>query len=82
VRRHAMTISILVISIWLAAAALIVGGTALWVVALVDVLRRESAGENEKLIWILVVILTGWIGALIYWFVGRDKGTLVSAGSG
>jgi hypothetical protein len=77
-----MTISILVISIWLAAAALIVGGTALWVVALVDVLRREFAGENEKLIWILVVILTGWIGALIYWFVGRDKGTLVSAGSG
>jgi hypothetical protein len=77
-----MTISILVISMWLAAAALIVGGTALWVVALVDVLRREFAGENEKLIWILVVILTGWIGALIYWFVGRDKGTLVSAGSG
>jgi hypothetical protein len=77
-----MTISILVISIWLAAAALTVGATALWVVALVDVLRREFAGENEKLIWILVVILTGWIGALIYWFVGRDKGTLVSAGSG
>jgi hypothetical protein len=77
-----MTISVLAISTWLAAAVLIVGGTVLWVVALVDVLKREFPGENEKLIWILVVILTGWIGALIYWFVGRDKGSLVSIQSG
>ena len=72
----------LVIVIWLAAAALIVGATALWVVALVDVMKREFPGENDKLIWVLLVVLTGWIGALIYWFVGREKGTILSPGSG
>jgi hypothetical protein len=77
-----MTISILVILVWLAAAALIVGAMALWVVALVDVLKREFPGENDKLVWVLVVVLTGWIGALIYWFIGRERGTIVSAGSG
>ncbi len=56
----------------------IVGCVALvfWIYALVDVVKREFPGENEKLIWVLVVALAGWIGALIYWFVGRPKGTL------
>lgn len=77
-----MTISVLVIPIWGAAAALIAGAMALWVVALIDVMKREFPGQNDKLIWVLVIVLTGWIGALIYWSAGRDKGTVVSAGSG
>ncbi|MBM3498774.1 MAG: PLDc_N domain-containing protein [Armatimonadetes bacterium] len=48
----------------------------LWIVALIDVARREFPGDNDKLMWVLVVVLAGWIGALIYWFVGRQKGTL------
>ena len=57
---------------------LLVGSAGLifWVVALIDVLKRDFPGENDKLIWVLVVVLTNWLGALIYWFVGRDKGTL------
>jgi len=48
----------------------------LWIIALVDACKREFTGPNDKLMWILVVILAGWIGALIYWSVGRPKGTL------
>ena len=51
-------------------------GLVFWAIALVDCVRRDFPGENEKLIWVLVVVLAGWIGALIYWFVGREKGTL------
>ncbi len=68
--------ALLVGPVWLVAIALIVATTALWVIALIDVLKREFPGENEKLIWVLVVALTGCIGALIYWYMGRDKGTL------
>jgi hypothetical protein len=62
--------------IWFVVAAFFLGATAMWVMALVDVLKKEFPGENEKLIWVLVVVLTGCIGALIYWSMGRDKGTL------
>lgn len=51
----------------------------LWVVALVDVIQRTEAefpgarqgayNPNEKLIWLLVVILAGIIGAIVYYFV-------------
>jgi hypothetical protein len=47
-----------------------------WVIALIDVAKREFPGQNDKLMWILIVVLAGWIGALIYWFVGRQRGTI------
>ena len=51
--------------------------TIFWIVALVDCVKREFDGENEKLVWILVIVLAQGIGAIVYWFVGRDKGRLV-----
>ncbi len=49
---------------------------ALWIWALVDCAMREFEG-NDKIIWILVILLANWIGALIYLFVGRSKGRKV-----
>ncbi len=49
---------------------------AFWIVALIDCVRREFADPNEKIVWVLVIALAHWIGALIYWFVGRPKGTM------
>ena len=49
---------------------------AFWIWMLVDVLRKDFPGENEKVIWVLVVVLLSWIGALVYFFVGRQKGQL------
>lgn len=45
--------------------------TVFWVWMLVDCLTNEPSEGNDKLIWALVIILTGWIGALIYLFVRR-----------
>ena len=44
-----------------------------WVWMLVDCLKNEDAEGNDKLIWILVIILTNWIGALIYFCVRRPE---------
>lgn len=46
---------------------------AFWVWMLVDCLKNESSEGNDKIIWILVIILTNWIGALIYFFVRRPE---------
>jgi len=50
-----------------------IGGMVLWIIVLVEVLQKETDENNTKLLWSLVVILAGWIGALIYLFVRRPE---------
>ena len=44
-----------------------------WLWALVDCLKREFPG-NEKIVWVLVIILLHLLGAVIYLAVGRQQG--------
>lgn len=53
--------------------AVSIAGLVLWVWMLVDCATKERGEGNDKLIWILVIVLTGWIGALIYLLVRRPK---------
>jgi nitric oxide reductase large subunit len=46
-----------------------------WIYALVDCVKHEPETGNERLVWILVIALAGWIGALVYWFVRRPQRT-------
>ena len=46
---------------------------AFWIWMLVDCLKNEKSEGNDKIIWTLVIILTNWIGALIYFFVRRPE---------
>ena len=48
-------------------------GLAFWIWMLVDCATKESGQGNDKIIWILVIVLTGWLGALIYFFVRRPQ---------
>jgi hypothetical protein len=55
--------------IWLAA-------TAVWIWAIVDVVKVPDDSmfrAGNKLIWVLVVVLTHVIGAIIYFAVGRPE---------
>ncbi len=54
-------------------AGLAVGATVLWIWMLVDCASKEPDEGNEKLVWILIIILTHWIGALIYLIVRRPE---------
>ncbi len=40
-----------------------------WILMIVDVAKRDFKNENDKILWILIVILASWIGALVYYFV-------------
>jgi hypothetical protein len=44
-------------------------GTAFWIWMLIDCIRHETDEGNNKVVWILVIVLTHWVGALIYYFV-------------
>jgi hypothetical protein len=50
-----------------------VGGTILWIWMIIDCATKERSQGNDKLVWILVIVLTHWIGALIYLLVRRPK---------
>lgn len=44
-----------------------------WIWTLVDCLQNETSENNEKLLWMLLIIFTEVIGAAIYFFVRRPK---------
>lgn len=46
----------------------------LWVWALVDCLtRKDYESDNEKLLWALVILFAGIIGAALYYFLVKRK---------
>jgi hypothetical protein len=45
----------------------------LWVFALIDILRNEFKGQNEKLIWVLIIIFVPLLGAILYFVIGRKN---------
>jgi len=49
----------------------VLAGLALWIWMLVDCLSNEPSEGNDKLVWMLVIVLLSWLGALIYYFVRR-----------
>ncbi len=44
----------------------------LWIYCLIDVLRNRFS-QNDKVIWLLTVILVPFIGSILYLILGRNK---------
>jgi magnesium-transporting ATPase (P-type) len=40
-----------------------------WIIMLVDSINRKFKGDSEKIVWVLVLVFTGVLGAFIYYFV-------------
>lgn len=53
--------------------AIILIGTIFWIWMLVDCAVNEPAHDNNKIVWILIIIFTHFIGALIYFLVRRNQ---------
>ena len=52
---------------------LVATGFAFWIWMIVDCATKEPSEGNDKLIWILIIVLGHFIGALIYYFVRRPQ---------
>ena len=44
---------------------------AFWIWMLVDCATHEPGNSNDKIVWILVIVLAGFIGAVVYYFARR-----------
>ena len=52
--------------------------TIFWIVMLVDAIRRDFSDSTMKIVWVLVIVFTHFVGALVYYFIGRPTGRLRS----
>lgn len=48
----------------------------IWIWALIDVIRRQFTNPSDKTLWIIIVVILGVLGAIVYLIAGRSKGTI------
>ena len=53
--------------------ALSIGGLVLWIWMLIDCATNEPSEGNDKIVWILIIVLANWLGALLYLVVRRPR---------
>jgi len=46
-------------------------GTVFWIWMLIDCIQYERNDSNDKVVWLLIIIFTHFIGALVYFFIRR-----------
>lgn len=61
--------------LFIIALILIFGTSIFWIWMLIDCLASSKPGI-EKLVWLLVIFFGHFLGALIYFIVGRSRSTL------
>ena len=47
---------------------------AFWIWMLIHAVTNKGLGDGEKICWVLVIFFLHFIGALIYFFIGKPKG--------
>lgn len=46
---------------------------AFWIWMLVHAIQNKGLSDTERIVWVLVIVFVHFLGALIYFFVGRPK---------
>ncbi len=46
---------------------------AFWIWMLIHAAQNKGLSEGEKVAWVLIIVMVHFLGALIYFFVGRPK---------
>ncbi|MBI5392063.1 PLDc N-terminal domain-containing protein [Candidatus Woesearchaeota archaeon] len=46
---------------------------ALWIWMIIDCAKRKFKNDNEQVVWILILVFTGWLGAIIYYFAVKKQ---------
>ena len=44
-----------------------------WMWCLIDAITSDFPHRNDKLIWVLIILLTPFVGAVVYTLVGRNR---------
>ena len=56
--------------------SILLAAVAFWIWALVDAVKapEDSYRTGSKVVWVVVIAVTQFIGAVIYYLVGRGRG--------
>jgi len=46
-----------------------------WLMMLIHAIGNKGLGEGEKIVWVLVLVFLHVLGPILYFFIGRPKGT-------
>ena len=65
--------------LWIVMLILSLAALAVWIWALVDAIQNPALDSTMRLVWVLVIVFTQIIGAIIYLAVGRSKRTTSGA---
>jgi hypothetical protein len=52
---------------------IVIGGTLFWIAMILECATREPDTGNTKIVWIIIVVFTHFVGALLYYFVRRPE---------
>jgi type VI protein secretion system component VasK len=59
---------------WFIMIVLVFGGIIFWLWMFVDCLVREDfRGQNDKIVWVLVLLFTSLLGAILYYFLVKAR---------
>jgi len=58
---------------WLLGVALGLAIFAFWIWMLINAITNKALSTGERIVWVLVVVFLNFLGALIYFFVGRSR---------
>ena len=58
--------------LFLVVIAAFIAGMVFWIMMIIDCAQRKFPG-NEQVVWILLLIFTGILGATIYYFVVKRR---------
>ena len=63
----------LICCIWVVAALVGIASFAIWVWMLIDCITNEPSEGNDKVIWLLIILLLHGLGAVLYYFIRRPQ---------
>ena len=46
---------------------------AFWIWMLISAIQNKGLTDSERVVWVLVIVLLHWLGALLYFFIGHSK---------
>ncbi len=67
--------------LWVLMFLLGLAALAVWVWALVDAIQNPALDSTMRIVWVLVIVFTQIIGAIIYLAVGRSMGRRTPSGA-
>jgi len=50
-------------------------GFIFWLWMLIHAITNKGLSDGEKIVWVLVIIFLPLLGSIIYFFVGKSKGS-------